>query len=396
MKPSQNNTNNNTPSSISLFQLCWEFLKIGTIGFGGGWVVISLIHNRFVTQKKLISDEDFSVGLSLSQFLGALAVNTTSFVGRKLKGIKGSIVAAFFFLLPSFVIVCILAGFYFKFNKVFDFESILKGISPVIIALMLSTAFDLSIKIKKDLAFLFILFFVIIGGLFNINYVLLLIVSGVFQILFFHSKRNKTGENTLHSIYFLQNPYYLFSGVPVFLSIIGSPSFFTIGLVFFGIGFIFFGGGYALLPLLQNIFVNKLHWISNHDFIVGIAISQATPGPFAIIATFMGYYLKGVIGAFIATFMIFLPAFVFLQILISLQNNFKDNENVQAFIKGINIAIIGQLILLSYHFSIETLTPIFVPSIIFLLISLVLFFIYKTPPVILIAIGIVYGLLFIK
>ncbi len=94
--------------------------------------------------------------------------------------------------------------------------------------------------------------------------------------------------------------------------------------------------------------------------------------------------------------MIFLPAFVFLQILISLQNNFKDNKNVQAFIKGINIAIIGQLILLSYHFSIETLTPIFLPSVIFLLISLVLFFIYKTPPIILIVIGIVYGLLFIK
>ncbi len=233
MQLSKNDKNNDTPSSISLFHLCWEFLKIGTIGFGGGWVIISLIHNRFVTQKKLISDEDFTVGLGLSQFLGAFAVNTTSFVGRKLKGIKGSILASFFFLLPSFVIVCILTGLYFKFNRIFNFESILKGISPVIIALMLSTAFDLSIKIKKDLAFLIILLFVIIGGLFNINYVLLLIFSGVFQIFFSHSKRNNTEKNTLHPIYFLQHPYNFLSGVPAFFSIIGTPSFFTMGLVFF-------------------------------------------------------------------------------------------------------------------------------------------------------------------
>ncbi|MGC8738249.1 MAG: chromate efflux transporter [Candidatus Hydrogenedens sp.] len=382
-------------SNLSLFQLCWEFLKIGTIGFGGGWVVISLIHNSFVKQKRLISDEEFAIGIGLSQFLGAFAVNTTSFVGRKLKGIKGSILSTFFFLLPSFVIVCILTGFYFRFNKTFDFGNILKGISPVIIALMLSTAFDLSIKIKKDIVFILILGFVIIGGLFNINYVILLIASGFFQVLSIYTKRDRTDKNLSHSFYFIQYPFNFLSGVSVSFSIIGVNSFFTVGLVFLGIGFIFFGGGYSLLPLLQNIFVNKLHWISNHDFIVGIVISQATPGPFAIIATFMGYYLKGVMGAFIATFMIFLPAFVFLQILIGLQNNFKDNENVQAFIKGINIATIGQLLLLSYHFFIEILTPFSIPLIIFLIISFVLFFIYKMPSLLLIVVGIIYGLLFI-
>ncbi|HOK09889.1 MAG TPA: chromate efflux transporter [Candidatus Hydrogenedens sp.] len=379
--------------NISLFQLCWEFLKIGTIGFGGGWVIISMIKHRFVEQKQLITDEDFTIGISLSQFLGAFAVNTTSFIGRKLKGIWGSILSTFFFLLPSFVIVCVLTGLYFKFNKLFNFQYLLKGISPVIIALMLSTAFDLSIKIKKDIGFLLIISLVIIGGILNINYVVLLLFSGFFQVLYSHFIKEK--EKNLLPIFFIQ-PNKISYGLPVLFSMIGTPSIITISFIFFGIGFIFFGGGYALLPLLQNIFVNKLHWISNHDFIVGIAISQATPGPFAIIATFLGYYLHGILGALFATFMIFLPAFLFLQILINLQNNFKDNKNVQSFLRGINIAIIGQLILLSYHFFLVTLLPISVISIILLLTSFLFFFIYRIPPLVFIVIGLVYGFFFIK
>lgn len=383
----------NNIENISLFQLCWEFFEIGTIGFGGGWVIISMIKHRFVEQKKLITDEDFTIGISLSQFLGAFAVNTTSFVGRKLRGIWGSILSTFFFLLPSFIIVCILAGLYFKFNKVFNFEHILRGISPVIIALMLSTAFDLSIKIRKDSTFFLIISLVLIGGMFNINYIVLLLFSGLFQVLYSYFIKENGGK--LLPIFILQVNKISFAP-PVLFSMVGTPSMITISFVFFGIGFIFFGGGYALLPLLQNIFVNKLQWISNHDFIVGIAISQATPGPFAIIATFLGYSLQGILGAFLATLMIFLPAFLFLQILINLQNNFKDNKNVQSFLRGINIAIIGQLLLLSYHFFLDTLTPISVISITLLLSSFIFFFIYRIPPLVFIVIGIVYGFFLIK
>ncbi len=381
---------NNNLKPVSLYQLCWEFFKIGTIGFGGGWVIISLIHNRFVKEKRLISDEEFAIGLSLSQFLGAFAVNTTSFIGRKLRGIWGAILSTIFFLLPSFTIVCILSHFYFRHNKILNFENLLKGISPVIISLLISTVFDLSIKTKKDFPFCFILFFVLIAGLFNLNYIFLLIISGIFQILFFYIQQRKSINTNNLFLYFFSS----FKFSPGFLSfsmLPGTISISSIALTFLGIGFIFFGGGYSLIPLLQNIFVNKLNWISNQDYIFGIAISQTTPGPFAVIATFLGYYLKGIPGAFIATVMIFLPSFILLQILISFQNNLKDNQYIQAFLGGVYIAIIGQLILISYHFFIDTMLPLSIPSVLLLIISLVCFFIYKTPPIIFILLGIFYG-----
>jgi chromate transporter len=127
-----------------------------------------------------------------------------------------------------------------------------------------------------------------------------------------------------------------------------------------------------------------------------MAISQVTPGPFAVIATFMGYYLKGVIGAFISTFAIFMPPFIFMQLLVSFQNKFKDNISLQTFLKGINIAIIGQLLLLSYHFFIDILIPVRVDLIVLLLCSFFLFFIYRVPPLFLIIAGIIYGFFFVK
>lgn len=394
-----NRNENSKTGGISLPLLCWEFLKIGTYGFGGGWVIIALIHDKFVKKEKLISDDDFAVGISLGQLLGAFAVNTTSYVGRRLGGIPGAFLSTFFFLLPSFIIVCILAEFYFRSNQMLALEGILKGITPVIISLLLSTAYDLSVKIKKNIPFFIILFIVIGGGLIRVNYVVLLLFSGLLYLLIdkFTNRKEKSDISTTNLLFFsLNQPQNLGSSMPVLFSIASAPSIFTIGIVFFGIGFIFFGGGYSLIPILQNIFVAKLNWISNHDFIVGMAISQVTPGPFAVISTFLGYYLKGVTGAFISTFAIFLPPFIFMQLLINFQNRFKDNESLQTFLKGINIAIIGQLLLLSYHFFIDILIPLRVASIILLLCSFLLFFIYRIPPLILIIVGIIYGFFFVK
>ncbi|HOV33299.1 MAG TPA: chromate efflux transporter [Candidatus Hydrogenedens sp.] len=396
---STNRNENSETGQMSLALLCWEFLKIGTFGFGGGWVIIALIREKFVNKEKLISDEEFAVGISLGQLLGAFAVNTTSYVGRKLGGITGAFLSTFFFLLPSFVIVCLFAEFYFRSNQLFALEGILKGITPVIISLLLSTAYDLSVKIKKNIPFFIILFIVIGGGLIRVNYVVLLLFSGLFYLLIdkFTNRREKSDISSTNLLIFcLNQPQNLPGSIPILFSIANAPSIFTIGIVFFGIGFIFFGGGYSLIPILQNIFVTKLNWISNHDFIIGMAISQVTPGPFAVISTFLGYYLKGVTGAFISTFTIFMPPFIFMQLLINFQNKFKNNNGLQAFLKGINIAIIGQLLLLSYHFFIDILVPLQITSIIMLLCSFLLFFIYRIPPIILIIFGIIYGFFFVK
>jgi chromate transporter len=199
-----NHSGNPKPSRISL-PFSVGIFKDRHFWFWGGWVIIALIREKFVKREKLISDEEFAIGVSLSQLLGAFAVNTASFVGRRLGGIFGAFLSVFFFLLPSFVIVCILAEFYFKSNQLFALEDILKGITPVIISLLVLTAFDLSVNIKKNTPFFIILFIVIGGGLIRVNYVFYCYFQDCFICLWISLSTEKITQ-----IYLPPQTYYSF------------------------------------------------------------------------------------------------------------------------------------------------------------------------------------------
>ena len=86
-----------------------------------------------------------------------------------------------------------------------------------------------------------------------------------------------------------------------------APSLLALGWVFLKIGLVFFGGGFVVLPVIHHELVQNLHWLTEREFIDGTAISQLTPGPIAVLATFAGFRVGGVAGALVATVMIFLP-----------------------------------------------------------------------------------------
>src|ERR1039457_2983181 len=77
--------------------------------------------------------------------------------------------------------------------------------------------------------------------------------------------------------------------------------------IFLKVGLIFFGGGYVLIPLLHRIMVDQLHWLTLTEFLDGVALSQLTPGPLAMLATYTGFKAGGLAGALVATVFIFLP-----------------------------------------------------------------------------------------
>jgi len=76
---------------------------------------------------------------------------------------------------------------------------------------------------------------------------------------------------------------------------------------FLKIGIVFFGGGFVVIPVMHRELVQNMHLLTNRQFIDGTAISQLTPGPVAVLATFAGYKASGVVGALVATTAIFLP-----------------------------------------------------------------------------------------
>ncbi len=123
---------------------------------------------------------------------------------------------------------------------------------------------------------------------------------------------------------------------------------FHLARIFSNISLTLFGGGYVFIPYLDKIIVEQLGWLTQREFIDSIAMGQITPGPILITATFIGYKINGIVGAFIATISIFLPSSVIIIFFSRVYYFFKKNAFFKIVIKGFKIGIIGLICYAGY------------------------------------------------
>lgn len=116
---------------------------------------------------------------------------------------------------------------------------------------------------------------------------------------------------------------------------------FELFLTFFKIGMFTFGGGYAMLPLIQEEVI-KNAWIEKETLIDFVAISESTPGPFAVnISTVIGANLNGFLGALFATLGVVLPSFIIILLVAKFFNKFKESKIVKGCMNGLKPCVIG-------------------------------------------------------
>jgi len=177
---------------ISLIEIAKVFLTIGTVGFGGGLAVIALMQDYCVTRKKWLNCEEFSHGIALGQFLGPFAVNASIFVGYRLRGFIGAIVSFISFLLPSIIFVIIISSLYVHYHKIPSLQLALKTINPVVIALILSAAYQMGkgkIKSFEPIFLVLITFFLTLYLKLQVVVILLLaLLYGFIKVRFFESE----------------------------------------------------------------------------------------------------------------------------------------------------------------------------------------------------------------
>jgi chromate transporter len=131
---------------VSLTKIFLTFATIGLTGFGGGMAIVAMVERICVREKKWISSEEFLHGLAFGQILGPFSLNVCTFTGHHLRGIRGGIVAAAGFILPSFLLVSLLSWIYFTYHKLPQLQAALKGTNPVIIGLIVVVAIDMGCK----------------------------------------------------------------------------------------------------------------------------------------------------------------------------------------------------------------------------------------------------------
>ena len=183
--------------------LLWSMLKIGCFAFGGGYAIIALLENEFITKRKWIEHDEFLDVVAIAESTpGPIAINVATYVGYKLKGVLGAVVATVGMCLPSFVIMYLVSLFYRQFMEVKLIAAAFKGIQICVVYLIASAGLKMLKKMKKTplnvIVFTVTCVGMILCTIFNIHIssVWFIFAAGVVGLcLFFIKKRKTKGEN---------------------------------------------------------------------------------------------------------------------------------------------------------------------------------------------------------
>jgi chromate transporter len=388
---------------VTLGYLFYTFLKIGAVSFGGYMALVSLVQKIMVDKNETLDNEVIIDSITVASLIpGPLAVNIVAYIGYHLKGKTGAFLSMLGVLLPACTLMLLLAWLYFSYAYKFEWANIMHYVVAVVSAIILSTGFNLYKKeIGKNYKKVFLCLITIIAMTLTNSYIITIgfIFLGAIAGLLIEGNnltRNSFKKEValkFNAVYssviglFVINEALFISGVYKFFN---SPLL-KIAMVFSGISLSLFGGGYVMIPIMQSLFVNDLHWLTRQEFIDAIAFSQATPGPILVSATFIGYKLAGIIGAVIATAAMFAPSAILMIIVSKFFKKTKDHSLVKDMIAGVKVVVIGLIIASGIRILYQQ--PFSVGIALVAVAALILSFKYKVSPVYLIIASITIGII---
>ena len=320
-------------------QLFLTFFRIGAFTLGGGYAMLSLVEKAVVDQKKWIPTDEFWDMIAVVQSLpGVFAVNTALYVGHRVAGTKGAFAAMLGAIIPSIVIILLLATVFREYRDQPVVERIFKGIRPCVVALILAPSLRMikSAKVSWKTAIIPIAaVFLIWWCKISPAYVILAAIAGSLIYAVIINRRETARLRDYETSRSPEVPKSKRKGgrVMIYLQLLW---------VFVKIGVLGFGGGYAMLSLIQHEVVDHYAWMSTTDFADMVAISQMTPGPISInLATYVGYTTAGLGGSLLASFALCLPSIIMVYFILKLFMNQKSNALMENTLKGLKPAIAG-------------------------------------------------------
>ncbi len=328
--------------SVLLRDLAFAFLRLGFTSVGGPAAHIANMEQEFVTRRQWLSREKFLDLLGVANLIpGPSSSELAIYIGHLLAGSRGLAVAGFCFILPAVGIVLLLAWVYDRYGALPVVYGILYGIKPVIIAIVSQAALTLGRSALKTRALLGVGSVALLLGGAGMNLVLVLLLSGVVSAWM----RIKV----LRGIVGVFTGSALFGSTPTLAAVIAKapPSLLSIFLFFLKVGSFQFGSGYVLLAFLRTDLVSHWHWLTEAQLLDATAVGQFTPGPVFTTATFIGYLLRGVSGAGVATVGIFLPAFIFVGLSGPWIPRVRESKVAGAFLDGVNVASLALMVLVT-------------------------------------------------
>jgi len=318
----------------SLGSIFFRFLKFGALAWGGPAAQIAMIKRDCVDEEGWVSEETFKKTLAVYQVLpGPEAHELCVYFGRLRGGKWGGLLAGLGFMLPGFLLMLGLSILYVKADLSAHLDELFYGLTAAVGALVARALVRL-------------------GGTFITDVPLALIATAGFALTVFASASFVLvlfGAGLAYELWRNASAWtrraHSFSPVPAALGLVaGAITLSLTAEVFFeGLkaGLLTFGGAYTVIPFLQESAVDNHHWLTDRQFVDGLAIGGVLPAPLIIFSTFVGYLAGGLGGGLAMTVGIFLPAFVFPIFFHRYLVAIAENERVRPFLLGVAAGVIG-------------------------------------------------------
>src|SRR6266550_492782 len=316
------------------------FLFLGFVNVGGPVAQITMMYNHMVERRKWLSEDRFVKIMAFCHLLpGPEALQLAIYVGYLKRKLWGGILAGLTFILPGAAVMIILSWLYVKYGQLPQVTNALYVLKPAVLGIIAAGIIKLGGAAIRNFFLAVLLVGAFVGMRFaGINFLLILLIAGVLNLIVDQGwpLLKKTAPT-----------------LPAAIGAIGlaipftDSRLFQVAWLFLKTGLLSFGGAYASLVFVQRGAVAQYHWLSDGQLLDGVALSVATPGPFMLFTTFVGYVAGGIPGAALATCFVFLPSFVFVLGGVHYIEKVRENRALHAFLAGVSAAVVGVIAVVS-------------------------------------------------
>ncbi|MGI9523871.1 MAG: chromate efflux transporter [Hyphomicrobiaceae bacterium] len=362
-----------------LWQAVRIWAQIGFLSFGGPTAQIALMHRVIVDQRKWLTEQQFLNALGFCMLLpGPEAMQLATFVGWRLHGITGGLIAGALFVLPGAAVVLMLSMIYAAFGNVPFVEALFFGIKAAVLVIVVDALFKIAKRALKTREHWAIALLSFVGiFFFPLPFPAIILLAAIWGFVRLGSpvvpeSSVRVVEEVVLGLRLIQSLKTIFVWLAIWLlplvaiySQWGPDHVLSkLGLFFSKLAVVTFGGAYAVLAYMAQDVVVYYQWLSAGQMMDGLGLAETTPGPLILVTEFVGYmaayqnggepaWLIGLAGAFVALWATFMPCFLWIFAGAPYIEQINAQPRLRGAMSAITAAVVGVILNLSIWFGLH-------------------------------------------
>ena len=354
----------------SLADLTRTFARIGVLSFGGPAAQIALMHRVILDERRWVSEPDYLRALSFCMLLpGPEAMQLATWIGWRLHGVKGGLIAGGLFVLPGAAVVLTLSLIYAAFGQVPLIAALFTGVQAAVIAIVIEALIRVSRRALKSRE-AYVIAALAFAGLFllQLPFPLIILAAGLWGF----ARTPGTARDSaapappaaLARSLRAAAVWLAIWLIPLAALVLAAPGRLAeIGIFFSKLAVLTFGGAYAVLAWMAQDVVQQKGWLTLPQMIDGLGLAETTPGPLILVNQFVGFmaahqqggWMLGLAGAAIALWMTFIPSFLFIFTGAPFIERLTHMPRLSGALAAITAAVVGVIANLSLWFALHVL-----------------------------------------